>query len=62
VREAHADLGTAMATLATEDPEYAQLKAKRLAVVAERFVARHFRASTDRGVTTDRTSGPNPES
>jgi len=80
VREAHSDLATAMATLATEDTEYAQLKAKdladlvfdtytaallvaqaqdrideaddgRLAVVADRFVARHFRESADRGVT-----------
>ncbi len=85
VREAQADLGTAMATLATEDAEYAQLKAKRLAdlvfdtytaallvaqaqdrvdeaddgrlaVVADRFVARQFRDSPDRGVTDgDRT-------
>jgi len=85
VRTAHADLGSAMATLATEDAEYAQLKAKRLAdlvfdvytaallvaeaqdridaaddgrlaVVADRFVARQFRTDADRGVTDgDRT-------
>jgi acyl-CoA dehydrogenase len=80
VRDAQSDLATAMATLATEDVEYAQLKAKdladlvfdtytaallvaqaqdrideaddgRLAVVADRFVDRHVRESSDRGVT-----------
>ncbi len=86
VREAHADLGTAMARLATEDVDYAQSKAKdladlvfdtytaallvtqaqdrideagdgRLALVAERFVDRHLRTSSDRGVTDgDRTA------
>jgi acyl-CoA dehydrogenase len=80
VRAAQSDLATAMATLATEDVDYAQLKAKdladlvfdtytaallvaqaqarvddaddgRLAVVADRFVDRHFRESGDRGIT-----------